>query len=123
MKKSLLALCALSMASSLAFAQDTSSNPSPWMSNLGFKPYVRGQLHYNDNNFGTNSSFHSDVRRTGGAVFGGVQWSPYFGIETGYVDLGRTDFSVQSFQVGKYDPYSSASVYAIPLRAVGTSLV
>lgn len=95
------------LLSATAFAQDTGFTLG---ANLG-------GAHWKGNDAGGLAVDSSD---TGGKIFGGYRFSPYFGVEAGYADLGK--FSGPSGNL-KANGYFVDAVGTWPLAGTGLSLL
>ncbi|HET7793331.1 MAG TPA: porin family protein [Rhizobacter sp.] len=86
-KAHLLIACLAGVCASAAHAQ---SQP------VGTGLYVGGSI--GQSMWKGSDAFDLDTRKTGGKLYGGYQFSPYFSMELGLVDLGKFDSSVGSIK-------------------------
>lgn len=66
----------------------------------------------------TTSAFRRDERSTAYKLFGGYQFGPHFGVEAGYFDLGRFDFTATTVPAGTLD--GRIKLRGLNLDLVGT---
>lgn len=68
--------------------------------------------------FTVNSS-SDDTSSTGGKLFGGYQFSPYFAVEGGYFDLGKFDYRANTTPAGSFNVNNR--IRGLNLDLVGTA--
>ena len=98
-------------------------------------PYIGGNLgatrsDFNNgdvNRYLTNRGFTvnssaEDRSSTGGKLFGGYQFTPYFALEGGYFDLGKFDYRAYAQNRANFTSTGLAPVYTGSTRSNGTNL-